>query len=315
MIFRRILAVTAAAVISAVTVAGCGVATKSSSPTSAELDARPVVVATTSIVADFATRIAGDAVTVRTLVPNGFDAHTYEPKPSELAMLGNAALVVLADEDLNAAVTGLVRLSGEAARVLDLNATALTAEDFVYRESGNAASANPHTWTSPVLAARWVNPLAERIAGLVPARAQEVRANAQNLLDELDILDRDIRAAIGELDQSARKLVVYHDAWQYFGREYGLQVVGALQAVSYAEPSAAELARMAEQIRAEGVPAFFGSEVFPSDVLQALEEESGARYIADLADDRLPGEPGDEQHSYVSLMRANLALLVDGLNA
>jgi ABC-type Zn uptake system ZnuABC Zn-binding protein ZnuA len=72
---------------------------------------------------------------------------------------------------------------------------------------------------------------------------------------------------------------------------------------------------MADQIRAEGVRVFFGSEVFPSDVLEALEAESGARYVPDLADDRLPGQPGDPDHNYLALMRANLEVLVNGLTA
>jgi ABC-type Zn uptake system ZnuABC Zn-binding protein ZnuA len=61
------------------------------------------------------------------------------------------------------------------------------------------------------------------------------------------------------------------------------------------------------------VPAFFGSEVFPSDVLQAIEAESGARYVADLSDDKLPGEPGSPEHSYVGMMVANTRTIVTAL--
>jgi len=278
-------------------------------------DDTPMVVATSAIVADFSRAIGGDAVEVRTLIPNGFDSHTYEPKPSELVLLDGADLVVLADAGLNAAITGLVQLSGDAQRILDLNATALVADDFVYREPGNVASANPHTWTSPLLAARWIAPLTERIVALAPAREADIRANAAAFSTELALLDEEFRTALTPISEDRRKLVVYHDAWEYFGREYDLTVVGALQAVSFAEPSAAELAKMAEQIRAEGVRTFFGSEVFPSDVLEALEAESGAVYVPDLADDRLPGNPGDVNHTYVALMRANLVLLVGGLTA
>ena len=273
----------------------------------------PLVVSTSAVVADFASRIAGDAARIETVVPNGFDSHTYEPKPSQLVLLGDADLIVLADATLNATITGLVSLSGDQGRVLDLNAESLGPQDFVYREPGNMASANPHTWTSPVLAARWLGPLTERLVELVPQEELAIRANAAQLTAELTELDKDIRSALRAVPQERRKLVVYHDAWEYFGREYDLEVVGALQAVNFAEPSASELARMAKQIRDEGVTVFFGSEVFPSDVLEALEAESGARYVPDLADDRLPGEPGEDEHSYISLMRSNLELLVGGI--
>jgi ABC-type Zn uptake system ZnuABC Zn-binding protein ZnuA len=273
----------------------------------------PLIVATSGIVADFTARIAGDAARVESLIPNGYDSHTYEPKPSEMTLLADADLIVTADETLNATVTGLVQLSGDVDRILDLNASALDESDFILREPGNRASANPHTWTSPVLAARWVGSLTDRIAALAPEQEASIRTNAGLLIADLEQLDRDLRAALADLGTDSRKLVVYHDAWVYFGREYGLEIVGALQAVSFAEPSAAELARMADQIRAERVRVFFGSEVFPSDVLEALEAESGARYVPDLADDRLPGQPGDPDHNYLALMRANLEVLVNGL--
>jgi ABC-type Zn uptake system ZnuABC Zn-binding protein ZnuA len=274
----------------------------------------PMVITTSAIVADITSAVGGNAVEVRSLIPNGFDTHTYEPKPSELIMLEQADLVVVADAKLNAAVTGLAKLSGDEKRILYLNERAFSADDFVYREAGNGASANPHTWTSPLLVARWLAPLTERIIALAPDRESDIRANARVFSAELAKLDEEIRSTLSTITAERRKLVVYHDAWEYFGREYELRIIGALQAVSYAEPSAGELAKMAEQIRKEGVRTFFGSEVFPSDVLQALEAESGAIYVSDLADDRLPGIPGDANHNYLALMRANLVLLVDGLS-
>ncbi|HAS13641.1 MAG TPA: zinc ABC transporter substrate-binding protein, partial [Acidimicrobiaceae bacterium] len=73
------------------------------------------------------------------------------------------------------------------------------------------------------------------------------------------------------------------------------------------------VADLVDQIRAEGVPAVFGSEVFPSPVLETIAEEAGAEYVADLRDDDLPGEPGDEDHSWLALMRSNYATIVEVL--
>jgi ABC-type Zn uptake system ZnuABC Zn-binding protein ZnuA len=293
-------------------VSGCGSSTPSSVPSTSGQDDLPLIVTTSSLVADFVTRVAGDAARVETLVPNGFDAHTYEPKPSELALLEDADLVVLADGNLNAAISGLVSLSGDAGRILDLNAEALVREDRIYREPGNDSSANPHTWTSPVLAIKWVKPITVRLVALIPDAELVFQTNSATLTAALSQLDADIRSQFATLSGKS-KMVVYHDAWEYFGREYGIEVVGALQAVNFAEPSAAELAKMVDQIRNEKVKAFFGSEVFPSDVLEALESETGAKYVPDLADDRLPGEPGDLEHSYIAMMEANVILLLSGL--
>jgi ABC-type Zn uptake system ZnuABC Zn-binding protein ZnuA len=301
-----------ATVLAAATLSSCAATSPAEQSTSS---GAPLVVTTSAIAADFASRIGGNAIDVRLLVPNGFDSHTYEPRPSELAMLGDADLIVLPAATLNAAITGLVELSGDTDRILDLNAAGLTVDDLVYREPGNAASANPHTWTSPKLAAKWLTPLSERITQLDGVNAPEVETNLAALRSELDALDADIRTALTRLTPQQRKLVVYHDAWQYFGREYDIPVIGAIQAASFAEPSAAELAAMVEQIRSERVPAFFGSEVFPSDVLHALEAETGSTYIPDLADDRLPGNPGDTDHTYTAMMRNNVELILRGLSS
>lgn len=292
-------------------VAACSAGDDTAPPAPTE---RPLVVATSAIAADFVARVAGDAVELVTIVPNAVDTHTYEPKASELRALDRAALVVLPDAALNPEITQVARLTVGEERMLDLNAASLTADDYVYRDAASRTGRNVHTWTDPVLAAKWVTPLVEALAVLVPASRAEFESAAAAFTTEL----AELTSAIGSITESllaeeSRKLVVYHDAWEYFGRRFGYEVVGSLQALNFTEPSASEIAAMAEQIRAENVPVFFGSEVFPSDVMEALEAESGARYVPDLADDALPGAPGDLEHSYLGMMRRNLTLITESL--
>jgi ABC-type Zn uptake system ZnuABC Zn-binding protein ZnuA len=276
-------------------------------------DDRPVVVTTSAITSDLVGRIAGAAVELVTLVPNAVDTHTYEPRASELRALDTAALVFLPDADLNPGITQVVRITVGKENVVDLNAEGLSDEDYVYREPATRNGRNVHTWTDPLLTRKWVPVIVEALVGLDPARAAEFRSAGAALEAEIDALHEEIVSGSAAVPATVRKLVVYHDAWEYFGRRYGFTVVGALQAVDFSEPSVAEVAAMAEQIRNEKVPAFFGSEVFPSDVMEALERESGAEYVPDLADDRLPGEPGGEQHNYVSMMRENLTAITRSL--
>lgn len=294
----------------AVTAVSAGVLIGCATPQDAQGD-DPLVVTTSAIVADVVGAVAGDAVEVVSVIPNGFDAHTYEPKPSEMELLTRADVIVLADANLNQGITQLAQLSGDRSRLVDLNEVGVAPADRIYRPG--SSSWNPHTWTDPNLVAAWVEPVVAVLTALEPAAAATFAANAEAYVADLSALDASITEAFADVPASRRKLVVYHDAWEYFGRRYGLEVVGALQAVNFAEPAAAELAAMADQIRAAEVPAFFGSEVFPSDVLEALESSSGARYIPNLADDRLLGNPGDAVYGYIPLMQANLALLLDGL--
>ena len=126
-----------------------------------------------------------------------------------------------------------------------------------------------------------------------PDEAAVFAANDAAFADRVAELDRATRAATGSLAPSDRLLLTYHDAYAYFADEYGWTVVGAVQPSSFKEPTPREVAALIEQVRATGVAAIFGSEVFPSPVLRQIADETGVTYVDDLRDDDLPGEPGD----------------------
>jgi len=272
-----------------------------------------LVVATSTIVEDIVRNIGGDELRLVSLIPNGFDSHTYEPKPSEIEMLEQADLVILADAGLNQKITQLAQLAAGEERLLDLNATALEASDFINKPGSSRG--NPHTWTDPNLVAKWVPVIAATLVERGLALKTTVETNAREYLAELTKLDNLIRTRLDKVAKEQRRLVVYHDAWEYFARQYDLDLVGVLQAVDFAEPSAGEVEDLVREIRDLQVKVFFGSEVFPSDVLETLERESGARYVSDLADDQLIGKPGDTGYGYVPLMEQNLELLDQGLRS
>ena len=86
-----------------------------------------------------------------------------------------------------------------------------------------------------------------------------------------------------------------------------------MQPADFGEPTAGDVIKLIEQIEAEGVPAVFGSEVFPSPVLEQIANETGAIYVDDLRDDDLPGEPGEADHSWLGLMKFNFVTMTDAL--
>jgi ABC-type Zn uptake system ZnuABC Zn-binding protein ZnuA len=305
---NRALNWVAASVAFVAVLSGCGTGPGAGQ---ADLGERNLIVTTSTIVEDIVQNIVGDGVEVLSVIPNGFDSHTYEPKPSEIELLAEADLIVMADKNLNQKITQLAELSGKKERILDLNEASLAVEDFIIKPTSSRA--NPHTWTDPNLVAKWVPVLLGELVVRGLATEGEAGVNAKNYLEELAELDAAIAAKFSSTGADQRRLVVYHDAWEYFARRYGFELVGVLQAVDFAEPSAAEIAELSAQIKELKVPAFFGSEVFPSDVLEVLERESGATYISDLADDKLPGQPGEEGYGYIPLMRQNLELLAQGL--
>ncbi len=172
---------------------------------------------------------------------------------------------------------------------------------------------NPHVWTSVRNAASMVDGIAAELSELDPDGAEYYAANAAAYRGQLGDLDDRITAAAATIPDDDRVLVVYHDAWSYFARDYDLTFATAIQPADFSEPSAGELRALIDQIRELEVPTVFGSEVFPTPVLETIAEETDATYVDDLSDDVLPGEPGEPEHSYLEMMRLNARSIVSGL--
>lgn len=278
------------------------------------------VSATVPPIVDLVQRVAGQSTTVVGLVPSGVDSHTYEPRPEDARVLAQTELFFVPAGQATPSVTDLAyRNLARDATMVEL-AAAIPPGEYIFNESqdqiashGHGHDVNVHAWTNPRYAELFAELIAKQLSEADPANRADYEANAAELAAELRELDEATAAALETIPAENRRLVVYHDSWDYFARDYGLEVVGTIQAADLAEPSAAEVAAMVGQIEEAGVPAFFGSEVFPSDVLETLSAETGAEYVGDLSDDRLPGEVGDAEHSYVGMMVANVRLMVEAL--
>jgi ABC-type Zn uptake system ZnuABC Zn-binding protein ZnuA len=120
-------------------------------------------------------------------------------------------------------------------------------------------------------------------------------------------------AATASLPAAQRELLTYHDAYAYFAQHYGWKVVGAIQPSNFEEPTTKEVADLINQVKSEGVKAIFGSEVFPSSVLEQIGNEAGVKYVDVLRDDDLPGAPGEPDHSWFGLMRFDFVTIIDAL--
>jgi ABC-type Zn uptake system ZnuABC Zn-binding protein ZnuA len=138
-------------------------------------------------------------------------------------------------------------------------------------------------------------------------------ANYEAFAAKVDELDRAMVEATETVPPDQRKLLTYHDSWPYFAEHYGWEVIGAIQPAHFGEPTASEVAELARQIEAEGVSTIFGSEIFPSPVLEQLGRQTGVQYVDELEDDDLPGAPGEDEHSWFGLMQKNFVTMVDAL--
>ena len=264
----------------------------------------------TSIVA----AIAGDRADVAGLVPEGTNSHTFEPPPSAAARLADADVLFLNGLGLEDPTRELAEASlPKDAETVPLGDRVLDEEEFIFDFSFPRAGGkpNPHTWTDPTLAIEYAGAVADTLSGLDHVGRSAYRANLEQFTHRARQLDAAMRSASATVP--VRKLLTYHDAYAYFARTYGWEVIGAMQLSDFGEPTPAEVAALIRQVRDQRVPAIFGSEVFPSPVLEQIGRETGVRYVDTLRDDDLPGEPGDPEHSWLGLMRLNFMTMVEAL--
>jgi ABC-type Zn uptake system ZnuABC Zn-binding protein ZnuA len=269
---------------------------------------------------DLVARVAGDEVEVASVVPMGADGHTYQPVPEDARTLARANVYIENGMGLNNVVSTFAFTNYPAGTAHYMLSDVIPEADVLATDSaeevashGHAHSFNAHFWPDPVYAGLYVGEIARILSATDPDGAAGYGERAAALSAQIDQMGAVFQTALATIPQENRKLVVYHDSWSYYGRRYGIPVIGAIQPTDFSEPSAAELRDTIEQVRAAGVPAFFGSEVFPSDVLDVIADESGAAYVSDLSDDELPGEPGSPEHSYVGMMVANTRSIVTAL--
>ncbi len=274
------------------------------------------VVTTVAPLTNIVATVAGDAVEITGLVPEGTNSHTFEPAPSAARALSRADVVFLNGLKLEEPTAELARRNVRTStEVVALGDRAITPAEYIYdfsfpREGGKP---NPHVWTNPPMARRYAEIVRDTLSHADPTNATAFAANFERFSAKVDQLDAAMRSATATVAPERRKLLTYHDAYAYFAAHYGWTVLGAIQPSTFDEPTPREVADLIAQVRREGVPAIFGSEVFPSPVLEQIGREAGVRYVDVLRDDDLPGQPGDQDHSWLGLMRFDYVVMVESL--
>ena len=191
----------------------------------------------------------------------------------------------------------------------------LPESDYIYdfsfpKEDGKP---NPHLWTDPTYAIKYAGVIKDTVVAKDPGNADYYTKNYEAFVAKATALSDALKKDQATVPAGGLELLTYHDAYAYFAKTYGWKVIGAVQPSNFEDPQPKEIARLVDQIKAEKVPVIFGSEVFPSKVLEQIAAETGARYEDTLRDDDLPGAPGDAEHSWLGLMRYDYRTMITGL--
>jgi ABC-type Zn uptake system ZnuABC Zn-binding protein ZnuA len=281
-----------------------------------EVDTRPLIATTVSPITSIAASIAGDRARIEGIVPEGTNSHTFEPAPQVAELLSNADLILVNGLKLEDPTIDMATTNKKAdTKIVEIGTVVLPEADYIYdfsfpKEEGKP---NPHLWTDPGYAIKYAGVIRDELSALDPDNASYYAANFAVFEQQATELGEAVAADQQSVPAGNLKLLTYHDAYAYFAKDFGWTVIGALQPNDFADPSPSEVARLIDQVKAENVTTIFGSEVFPSAVLEEVGRATGARYEDSLRDDDLPGAPGDAEHSWLGLMKYNYTTMVAGL--
>ena len=283
---------------------------------------KPLVITTVAPLTNIVSNIAGDRVEVKGIIPEGTDSHTFEPRPSDSDSLSKANLVIANGLHLESPTEKMANsVKPKETRIYELGSNTIKEDQWMFdfsfpKEKGDP---NPHLWVNPKYAMAYAKLAAEQLTQLDPAGKDYYAKNLKNYSAKLDALDQATRAIVASIPEKNRKLLTYHDSWAYWAREYGFQVIGAIQPSDFKEPSAKDVAKLIDQIKQVGVPTIFGSEVYPSKVEEQIAAEAKVK-TANTADDELPGqgsanaiENKNPEHTYIGMMVNNMKIIAAGL--
>ncbi|MDE0111523.1 MAG: metal ABC transporter substrate-binding protein [Albidovulum sp.] len=307
------------------------------------------VVATFSILGDMAERIGGEHVTVTTLVGPDGDAHVYQPTPAAARAVSEAEILIVNglefegwldrlaeaaafDGALVVATAGIepIAFKDEHGHGFDDHgedhAEGEHDDDHVERHAANDGHGpedhaghdhgayDPHAWQSLKNAVIYVDNITSALAKADPANAAAFYGNRADFVAEIEALDAEIHAMMAAIPKGARTVVTSHDAFQYFGRDYGLTFLSAQGVSTESEASAQDVARLIEQMRAEGITAAFVENIADPRLLEQIANETGAAIGGTLYPGALSDSDGPAA-SYLDMMRHNATTIAAALGS
>jgi ABC-type Zn uptake system ZnuABC Zn-binding protein ZnuA len=263
------------------------------------------VVTTTTVFADIVQNVGGSRVAVTSIIPPGVGPEDYEPKPDDAVKLAGAQLIVSNGVGLDNFLDRLLA-SGSGGQtpqlVLGDGIPTITID----------GEPNPHFWLDPTLVKQYYLPaIVAKLSEVDPDGHSTYQANADTYGAQLDQLDTELKAKIEEIPADNRKLVTFHDAFPYFAKHFGFELIGVILANVGQEPSASELAALVDEVKAAHVKAVFSEAQFSPRLAETLATEAGiTQVVTTLYNDALGPAPAD---TYLGLMRWNVDQVVAAL--
>lgn len=280
------------------------------------LSAAPLtVVATTGMIADAARAVGGDAVTVSALMGPGVDPHSYRQTRSDIVAMTKADLVLWHGLYLEAQMEDFFADLGKKRRVVAV-AEAVDKSRLLGHQD-YAGRYDPHVWMDPALWSDVVVAVRDALTEAQPAEAAAFKANAEAYLAELAALDAYSREVLASVPQGSRVLLTAHDAFSYFGRAYGYEVIGIQGISTQSEAGLNRVSELVDLLVSRKIAAVFVESSVSDRNIRALIEGAAAkghevRIGGELFSDAM-GETGTYEGTYLGMIDHNVTLITRAL--
>ena len=270
------------------------------------------ILAVETFLADIAQNVAGERLSVESLMPLGLDPHAFQPTPADVAKIADSQVLIVNGSGFEEWLDETLKNAGGERLVVEASAglqTRKPAESEIVDEAQD-----PHFWLDPVSATRYVENIRDGLIQADPAGKAIYTQNAEAYMASLNDLDGWIREQVDQIPAERRLLVTNHESFGYFADRYGFKVVGTvLPSVSTgAAPSAGQMAALIEKVRASGAPAIFLETGADPRLADQIAQETGVKLITGLYSHSVT-EPGGNAPTYIDMMKYNTTLIVDAL--
>ena len=270
--------------------------------------ATPVIVASTSFLADIAQNVAGDRIQVEALLPFGADAHSYQPIPQDVAKISDSDLLIVNGAEYEHFLDDVIESAGGERTVVEASAGL-----SVRKDAESAHGVDPHLWLDPNNVIIYVENIHNGFAEFDSEGADVYTSNADAYIEQLKILDEWITEQVASIPVERRLLVTNHDSLGYFAERYGFTVIGTVVegTSSNAAPSAQQMAALIDQVKITGAPAVFLDAAESPTLANQIASDAGVKVVTDLHFSSLTDGP--PAGTYVDMMKHNVSQIMEAL--
>ena len=282
-----------------------------SGSTTSKSSNKPLVVATSTIIADLTQEIGGEEIELKGILKPGTDPHVYEPVPADSRYLEEAKLILYNGYNLEPGIIKMMNSVGGKARKVAVGEVVKPLE--LDKGKGEIVP-DPHVWGDVENAIAMTNSIRDELAKLSPEDKEKFTQNATKLTSSLKKLDTWVTQQIQTIPTEKRKLVTTHDAFQYYGNAYNIPIAGTLIGISTEEqPSAQTVQKLVDSIKKTGVSAIFAETTINPALITTVAQEAGIKLAPrQLFSDSI-GAKGSEGDTYIKMIQANTQTIVEAL--